>query len=45
MAATLAEGETVMENCAREPEVAGPGRAAQRYGRAKFMARVHPRSA
>ena len=34
MAATLAEGETVMQNCAREPEVADLADAAQQDGRA-----------
>ena len=34
MAAALAEGTTVIENAAREPEVADLARAAHRHGRA-----------
>ena len=34
MAAALAEGETILENCAREPEVRRPGDAVEQDGRA-----------
>ena len=33
MAATLAEGETLLENCAREPEVVDLADLAQQNGR------------
>ena len=41
MAATLAEGETVLENCAREPEVADLADSAQQDGSADRR-RGHP---
>jgi UDP-N-acetylglucosamine 1-carboxyvinyltransferase len=42
MAATLAEGETVLENAAQEPEIPGPGRDADRHGGAHRGARDQP---
>jgi len=45
MAATLADGKTVMRNCAREPEVARSGRAAQRHGALRFRAQERRRFA
>ncbi len=43
MAATLADGETIMQNCAREPEVADLAALLNAMG-AKITERVRQRS-
>ena len=42
MAATLAKGETILQNCAREPEVADLAALLNKMG-AKIEARARPR--